>query len=185
MDPVIKLSFHEWMVINELEKSFKKNDGYTVSIPSSRQQKGFDVILYNKISRKSVTVQIKSSRTYTPTSREFSNYTWFNSFPIEKGLSDYYILFGLYVKTPKGKVKRTKVKNQNWFDFVLLLFTEDEMWEFLSKLTLRNSDRKDTKFSFGFDNTKEIFLTRGSKETVDYSKYLLSKRFQEIVRVMK
>ena len=190
MEPVLNLHFSEWTVINELEQLFSKTEGYTVSIPSSRQQKGFDIILYNNFSKKSLTIQVKGSRTYSPKPPKrlktvrFKNYTWFNAFNAIKGNSDYYILFGLYVKAPSKDSKSTRMNNRNWFDFVLLLFTEDEMIKFLSELTLKNSEDKDSKFGFGFDDTKQIFLTRGAKEKIDYTDKLFKKRFTDLKKLL-
>ena len=186
MEPVFNLPFAEWTVINELEKHFSKTEGYTVLIPSSRQQKGFDIILYNNFSKKSLTIQVKGSRTYTPkppkrkTIIRYKNYTWFNSFNAAKGLSDYYILLGLYIKVPNKESVTTNINNQNWFDFVLLLFTEDEMMTFLNSLTLKKSEKADSKFGFGFDDSEKIHLTRGAKDKIDYTDKLFKKRLLEL-----
>jgi hypothetical protein len=186
MDPILTIPFSEITVINELEKLFKKREGYSIAIPSSRQQKGFDIILYNSFTKKNLTIQIKGSRTYAPPppkrlkTERFKNYTWFNSFKPEKGQSDYYILFGLYIKTIIKNIESTRMNNTDWFGYVLLLFTEDEMISFLDKLTLKTRDDKDRMFGFGFNDSKTIYLTRGSKEKEDYSEKLLENQFQKI-----
>lgn len=186
MEPILTIPFSEITVINELERLFKKKEGYSITIPSSRQQKGFDIILYNTFTKKSLTIQIKGSRTYAPpppkrvSTVRFKNYTWFNSFKPEKGQSDYYILFGLYAKTIIKNSESTRMNNTNWFGYVLLLFSEDEMFSFLDNLTLKTREGKDRMFGFGFDDSKTIYLTRGSKEKEDYSNKLLENRLEKI-----
>lgn len=190
MEPILTLPFYEITVINELERLFSKKEGYAITIPSSRQQKGFDIILYNAFTRMSKTIQIKGSRTYTPTppKREttirYKNYTWFNSFKAEEGLSDYYILFGLYLNSSIQDPESTRLNYSNWFDYVLLLFTEKEMQLFINSLTLKTSEKKDRMFGFGFDDTKNIYLTRGLKVKSDFSDKLLKKRAQEIKSIL-
>jgi hypothetical protein len=182
MDPVITLPFSESLVINELEKKLNKRDGYSILIPSTRQQKGFDLLLYNSKTKKSLTIQVKGSRTYNPTPPKdtkiikYKNYTWFSKFKIEKGLADFYVLFGLFITNPTRNEKSRSVKRNDWYDHILLLFTESEMINFLGSLKLKTQDKEDTKFSFGFSDKKQIVLTRGSREHIDYSEKLFHKR---------
>ena len=186
MDPILTLPFSENMVINELEKKFNKRDGYSILIPSTRQQKGFDLLMYNNKTKKCLTIQVKGSRTYNPkppkneTIIRYKNYTWFSKFKIEKGLADFYILFGLFITNPTRKEKSRSVRKNDWYDHVLMIFSEAEMIKFLSGLRLKTSDKADSKFSFGFNDKKKIVLTRGTKEHVDYSEKLFSKRIIEL-----
>jgi len=184
MDPVITLPFSENLVINELEKKFNKRDGYSILIPSTRQQKGFDLLLYNSKSKKSLTIQVKGSRTYNPAppknnkAIKYKNYTWFSKFKIEKGLADFYVLFGLFITNPTSQEKSRSVKRNDWYDHILMIFTEGEMIEFLGNLKLKTQDKADTKFSFGFSDKKRIVLTRGTRAHIDYSDKLFHKRIQ-------
>jgi hypothetical protein len=191
MDPIISIPFSEAAIVQEFEKHFKKKDGFSILIPSSRQQKGFDLVIMNYKKRKSVLIQVKGSRTYIPkppkrkSTKRYKNYTWFNAFKVEKGLSDYYVLFGIYVNISDGDAESTKIKNKNWYDYVILLFTEKEMDKIINSLTQKTTDKPDTSFSFGFDNIKNIMLTRGAKVPSDYTKYLLSKRIDIIKKKLK
>jgi hypothetical protein len=191
MDPIISIPFSEAAIVQEFEKYFKKKDGYSILIPSSRQQKGFDLVILNSKKRKSVLIQVKGSRTYIPkppkrkSTKRYKNYTWFNVFKVVKGLTDYYVLFGIYVNISDGDADSTKIKNKNWYDYVILLFSENEMDKFINSLTQKTSDKPDTSFSFGFDSIKKIMLTRGAKVHADYSKYLFLNRINIIKKKLK
>ena len=64
MEPIFTISYSEYSVISELSHYLKKNDGYSLYIPASRQEKGVDFILRNSRSRKCVSFQVKGSRSY-------------------------------------------------------------------------------------------------------------------------
>lgn len=191
MDPIISLPFSESAVLQELEKYLSKKRGYSLLIPSSRQQKGFDLVILNCNNKKSLLIQVKGSRTYIPkppkreSTKRFINYTWFNTFKVKPGSSDFYVLFGLYVNVADGDMISTRIKNKNWYDFVTLLFNESEMIAFIDNLKQKRSNNPDTMFGFGFDNLKEIILTRGAKSQVDYSSYLLKNRIGIIENALK
>jgi hypothetical protein len=167
MEPVFTLPYPEYYVARELSKFFKKEEGYSILIPLSRQQKGFDLVILNQRTKKQLTVQVKSSRTYPgeaskrKTKRERrKHYTWFNKFEIDLGDSDYYILFGLYNKESK-KIRLDHSRDvKKWYSAILLAFDENEMMDLLKSFD-------DTKFSFGFDTEDEILLTRGKKNSED------------------
>jgi len=188
MDPIITLPFSENMVINQLEKKFNKRDGYTIMIPSTRQQKGFDLLMYNSKTKKCLTIQVKGSRTYNPKPPKneaiirFKNYTWFSKFKIEKGQADFYILFGLFITNPTRTEKSRSVKKNDWYDHILMLFSENEMINFLNSLKLKTKDEADSKFSFGFNDKKRVILTRGTREHVDHSDKIFEKRISELKR---
>lgn len=65
MEPVFTLPYSEHQAIEQITKKLKKSDGYSVYIPTSRQQKGVDFIVHNSKSNKFARVQVKSSRSYT------------------------------------------------------------------------------------------------------------------------
>ena len=97
--------YSEYETILQVQKYFKKSGGLSVFIPVSRQQKGIDFVIVNTKNRKTLTVQVKGSRSYTRTEipkrskKELFKYNfWFNNFLHRyfKGQADVYILFGLY-----------------------------------------------------------------------------------------
>ncbi len=115
-----------------------------------------------------MTIQIKGSRTYNPTlptrkskKEKFKNYTWFNKFNIQKGLADYYILFGLFITNPTNEIDAKRIKQTDWYDHILLVFSETEMINFLNGLKQKREDKPDSSFSFGFNDKKRVIQTRG------------------------
>lgn len=189
MEPVFTLPYPEYAIIDEIKKYFK--EGYSVLIPSSRQQKGYDLAIYNQKSKKCITIQVKSSRTYPgsapkrKTKRERFKYsTWFNGFEPRRGYADYYILFGLYTKELKNKKLDKSRKIRKWYSNILLLFDEKEMIDFLKKLRTRKRKRE-SKFGFGFNFPEKVYLTRGDVEDRDMSKFLFGQRINKIIRKLR
>lgn len=174
MEPIFTLPYSEYEVANELSKHFKKIKGYSILLPLSRQQKGFDLVLYNSKTKKSLRIQIKSSRTYPgnepkrKTKKEkFKYYTWFNKFYVKKGISDYYVLFDLYSKDIKKGIKLDHSRERKkWYSFIILALKEKEIIDLFRGI-------KDSKFGFGFNSSDRIILTRGMKKQINLTKYLL------------
>jgi hypothetical protein len=100
------LPYPEYDIANLLQETFQKKNGFSVSIPLSRQQKGFDLLLVNEKNKKVITIQVKSSRTYLSTkdTYEFEFYSWFNVFDIKDNVSDFYFLYMPY-QIPNTKSK--------------------------------------------------------------------------------
>ncbi|MEK6873048.1 MAG: hypothetical protein AABW90_03480 [Nanoarchaeota archaeon] len=187
MEPIFTLPYPEHVIAEELNKYFPKKEGYSILIPLSRQQKGFDIILYNIKTKKVITIQVKSSRTYegNPNKKrskypERKFYTWFNTFKIEKGSADCYILFGVYKKYPYMKKLDKSRKISKWYSHIFLIFNEEEMSKFLSEIKTKKGNKQDSKFSFGFDNEKEVFLTRGASNQPNISQFLFKNKLKEI-----
>ncbi|MCX8016243.1 MAG: hypothetical protein N2692_03045 [Patescibacteria group bacterium] len=91
LDNIFTLPFSEYQIAAKLQDIFKKKV-YSIAIPMSRQQKGFDLILYNMNSKKSLTFQVKSSKWYTGripkrkvNTPYVENWFWLNVFKLEKG----------------------------------------------------------------------------------------------------
>ena len=149
-------------------------------IPLSRQEKGIDLAILKKLggAHRTVTIQIKASRAYSrpppvrETTKRFQHYTWFRRFDVPEE-ADFILLFGMYAPD----TGRTKSVTAKWYQDCTLLFTRDELKEFmLSCLTV--GGRPDQMFGFGFDDPTKIFLTRGDQNRglKDYSSYLLDAR---------
>jgi len=89
------IEYPEYHIAKLLQKEFPKKNNYSVSIPLSRQQKYYDLLLYNTNNRKCLTIQVKSSRTYikekSPKHR-FNYYAWLNNFKKTNPFTDYYFL---------------------------------------------------------------------------------------------
>ncbi len=69
MNPIFTLQYSEFELANQLQDSFPQSEGFSIFVPTSRQEKGIDLILVQKLPRgksKVITFQIKSSRTWSP-----------------------------------------------------------------------------------------------------------------------
>ena len=74
----------------------------------------------------------------------------------------------------QGRTKRVTAK---WYRDCTLLFTRDEMRQFMTSCRTVGG-KPDQMFGFGFDDPTAVFLTRGDpkRSLKDYSKYLLDSR---------
>ena len=180
MDPVFTLQWPEFVLAHRLQQLLPKKEGYSVLVPLSRQEKGVDLAILKKLSgeHRTVTIQIKASRTYFPTrpkresTRRFQFYTWFGRFEVPED-ADFILLFGMYAPD-SGRTKNVTAK---WYRDCTLLFTRDEMQEFMvSCLTV--GGQPDKMFGFGFDDPASVFLTRGDQKRSmkDFSDHLLDSR---------
>ena len=186
MDPVFTLPYSEFRTANRLAEFFKKQDGFSVLLPSSRTEKGFDLALLkqNGVKRNVITIQVKASRTYggKPPKREstqrFAHYTWFQTFSVPSE-TDWIFLVGMY---PNSEDK-TRKSSAAWWQEIILCFSREEMTDFLSKVKTKKGT-PDKFFGFGFDEPTEIFQTRGdqNRKKKDYSAFLLEKRTGKILQ---
>jgi len=183
MDPVFTLQWPEYIVAERLRKHFSPKDGYSILIPMSRQEKGFDLaIVYRNTRTKKpsvVTIQVKASRAYlsSPPKRKktikYKYSTWFNCFEVSDR-ADFFILIGMY----PPDLSRTRKVSAKWYQDCSLLFTNKEMKHFMTNCkTVRG--KPDRMFGFRFDDMKTIVLTRGdmTRSRKDYTDFLLAKRF--------
>ncbi|MDO8563672.1 MAG: hypothetical protein Q7R87_01550 [Nanoarchaeota archaeon] len=182
MEPIFTLPYPEYAIAEYLSKQFKQKDGYSILIPTSRQQKGFDLVILNLKSGKSIKIQVKASRTWTgefskrkSKYRNFNHYTRFKVFDIDEGMSDYYLLHGLYpIISSEGVAK-------NSYSEIILALDESEMIKFLSDIK-QKSGKSDSYFGFGFDNDQEVYLTRGfiGETPPPLSQHLLKNKMGEM-----
>ena len=181
MDPVFIFYWPEFLLANRLQKLLPKSQEYSVLIPVSRQEKGFDLAIIKKYPRRPsrvATIQIKSSRAYAQvapkrkSTQRFRFHTWFNRFKVPRE-ADFFLLFGLYAPD-SGKTKRV---GRHWYRDCTLLFTQQEMRDFMTICRTR-AGKPDRMFGFGFDDENGVFQTRGDKDRglKDYTGFSLSRR---------
>lgn len=181
MDPVFTLQWPEFLLANRVQKLLPKSQGYSVLIPVSRQEKGFDLAVIRKRQNgtsRVATIQIKASRVYlqrqpnrTSTTR-FRFHTWFNRFDVPKE-ADFFLLCGLYAPD----AGRTKAIGTQWYRDSTLMFSRQEMKKFMASCLTRGG-KQDRMFGFGFDDERKVVQTRGDKDRQfkDFTQFLLSKR---------
>lgn len=185
MEPIFTLPYSEYEVANVLNEKLK-GKGFSIFVPTSRQEKGIDLILYHSPNQKIKTIQVKSSRTYinhteskTKNIPSKSKYClWFKRFEPQKN-SNLFLLVGIYPNIPNN-VDSVNAYSVKWTP-IILVFEYEEMKKLLENIKLKRSDKADKMFAFGFDSGNKIFLTRGSVEPLDKSDHLLDNRIERIV----
>ncbi|MCW6170838.1 MAG: hypothetical protein LVQ96_06670 [Thermoplasmatales archaeon] len=152
MKPFFTLEYSEFEFADTLSKSFDK-DKYSVVIPTSRQQKYFDVALLNIETRKSVTFQIKSSRSYDTSPSDQKKYKvefhgWFSKpVKIDQHL-DFLVLTVYFPFIPKGeKGENSRIS----IDTKIFLFRREEVEQY-------NMNKK--QFYIGKHKESEYYVCR-------------------------
>jgi len=184
MDPVFTIQWPEFVVIERLKLAFPKSEGYSVLIPASRQEKGFDLAVLKKGegATRVATIQVKASRSYPSqkpkreTTKRYRFGTWFNRFNVPRE-ADFFILLGMYAPD----LGRTAPVTKLWYQSIMLLFTNDEMKAFIDSCRTVSGE-PDRSFSFDFDDETRILLTRGDQQRSgrDYSGNLIEHRLDDI-----
>ena len=189
MDPVFTIQWPEFLLADRLSKLLPKSRGYSVMVPTSRQEKAVDLAVVRKQpngASRVATFQVKASRTYSPappkrtTTQRFRFYTWFNRFAVPDE-ADFFLLFGMYAPDPA----RTKPVGPSWYRDCTLLFTLKEMRDFMSTcLTVGGTE--DKMFGFGFDNEKKVVQTRGDRfrQGRDFTSHLLDNRLALVEKAL-
>lgn len=171
------IPFPEYDIAEILQKKFSKKDNFSIAIPLSRQQKFYDLLLINGAIKKSITIQVKSSRTYLGLPKnEHQYYSWLNYFDIKDNYSDFYFIYMTYPELDKNFTPRAK------WERMILVFNQKEMVELLSNVKTK-SGKQERFFSFGLNVIdKKIYGVRGfgHLKKKDFSKNLLENKIIEI-----
>ena len=192
MDALFTIPYGEYAVADRLTKLINDKK-VSIFIPASRQEKGIDMLIYayengkNKIS----TVQVKQSRTYYENKvitvegvkMPVTGYLWFNRFEVPEN-ADWIILTGTRVIHPQTWEK-SGIKDVSW-DPIMLVFTGDEMRDFMKNVKQRKDPTKDDKmFGFWYDDNGEIYQERGCAVNRKMSQYLIENRIVDITASIK
>lgn len=191
MESIFTLPYPEYIVATLLQKHLKKKEGYSVQIPLSRQQKGIDLLVYNQKTKKAVSIQVKSSRSWQrkPAKREnvqkFQHGSWFHKFDCKKGIADFYAFFILH---PVGKLwgkRLDKAKaSKKWWGYKVIIFNYKEMRNLLRRIRTKKG-KPESFFGFGFnDRSKDIYATRGFEEPIRYTSHLFEHKVMEIRKAL-
>lgn len=184
MEPVFTMQYGEYAVAEILSKKIK---GASVFIPVSAQEKGIDMLLYKYTpnGNKTLTVQVKMSRSYSDMSG-FNHYLWFNRF-IPQTNANLFVFVGIFPTYQLGyNSKSTDLKKGKQWDEIFIVFTYDEMVEFIENVRLKkNPDKYDGKFGFGFNDKNNIYITRGRPTIEEISDKLLQNRIELIKSMLE
>lgn len=187
MDGVFTLPYSEFEVINNFQNIFKRNDGYSIFVPVSRQEKAIDFLMINSKTKTTSRFQVKSSRTYIDEVKTKKNGTqvfpryryhlWLNNFigKYSEGLADFYIIFGLY---PVYDTRKSIMSD--FWKSVTLCFSDEEMGELLKQIKTKKEQKQDYFFGFSFNETNKIFGTRGFLSEIDFTDHLLENKIESI-----
>lgn len=154
------IEYSEYHIAGLIQEHFPKQSNFSVSIPLTRQQKYYDLLIYSAETKKSLTIQVKSSRTYIHNIKEkkegkYDYYAWLNNFKISE-YSDYYFIFISY---PIFDRKTFRPKTN--YGIKILVFDKVEMEDLLSNVKTKKGTQ-DRFFGFGFNMEEEkVFGTRG------------------------
>jgi len=160
------IDYGEYIVSEEILKALNRNNNkqYSIFAPLSKQEKGVDLILFNRTNRKTVTIQVKSSRSYVDGKDIKFNFLWLNNFNIsEEAYADYYIIVGNYLNVESERLLLDKGLSVNVIDYIpiILVYSYDEMVEELKKIRLKTKDKPDRFFGFKFREENDIEIARG------------------------
>lgn len=187
MDPVFVLQWPEFVVAQRLQDLLPRNDGYSVLVPLSRQEKGVDLAVLHRLAdgnSRTITIQVKASRTYLsgPAKRQdtvrYQFTTWFNRFePSDR--ADFFVLFGLFAPS----LGQTTTVSATWYKDCSLLFSREEMKRFIAECKTVGG-QPDRMFGFSFNDTSKVILTRGDMDRSgkDYSDHVLERRIAELMK---
>ena len=181
--PIFTLPFPEYDIANILQKSFPKKKDFSVSIPLSRQQKFYDLLLINGKNKKVLTIQVKSSRTFHHENKKtkkmnfFDKYEydgWFLYFDIKNNYSDYYFFYMPYPIHDKNFRPRARWGRK------ILIFNREEMIKILDKVKTKSGERGHSFwFLFNsFDN--KIGFSGGSVRSSVLYKHVLENKIKEM-----
>ena len=171
------IPFPEYDIADIIQKEFPKKENFSVAIPISRQQKFYDLLLVKGESKRSVTIQVKSSRTYLANDKaEHQFFSWLNHFDIKDNYSDFYFIYMTFPLFDKNFKPRAK------WDRKILVFNQKEMVKILDNVKTKGG-KPERFFSFGFDaDGKAIAGQRGFSHLPkkNFAKNLLENKLEDI-----
>ena len=177
------IPFPEYDIADILQKKFPKQENFSLAIPLSRQQKYYDLLLVKGENRKTVTIQVKSSRTYPSRSPkdEYQFYSWLNYFDIKSNYSDFYFVYMTYPLLDKNFKPKAKWERK------ILVFNQKEMMKILDNVKTK-SGKPEKFFSFCFNaDGDDISGHRGFHHLrkQNFTKNLLENKLEEIRKKFK
>lgn len=138
------IPFPEYDIADIMQKKFPKKENFSVSIPLSRQQKFYDLLLVNGKNKKVLTIQVKSSRTFLNDNKKIRNKNifnkyeyngWLHYFDIKDNYSDYYFFYMPYPIHDKNFRPRAR------WDRKILVFNRKEMLHLLDNVKTKLGKR--------------------------------------------
>jgi hypothetical protein len=143
VNPVFTLPYTEFEAISQLARVLKKQDGFAIFIPVSRQQQGVDLLLLNYRTRRSLRVQVKSSRAYVKKTQAHLRF-WYNNFVTKyrRGTADIYVFTALF---PAYSVGHHVRERRRFWRTAVLVFTDAEIRD----CWLESAPKRGSAIAFG------------------------------------
>jgi hypothetical protein len=191
MESVFTLPYSELKTVEILQQKLPKKE-FSILLPISRQQKGFDCVVYGLQSKTCKTFQIKGSRTYERTEylkrskkRQFRYTLWFSNYfaDYKPGLADVWILFGTYSIFQSGKNRITS-RSQLVEKPIVLALLDSEMQKLSGEVRITKKGKRDQHLYIVFDNEKEVWATQAFRSDKNFTEYLLEKRVDELRKIL-
>jgi len=172
VDNVFSLTYPEYVAAEALAEALPKRD-YSVCIPLSRQQRGFDLLVYNLRNGNAASVQVKSSKSYDVSRHgDYDLLLWFKRFK-PRG-ADFYALVGVY--PDHAVLKHSLSGKKTVWSHVILLLPRDEASPLLRKIASR-----DKFFYVRFDlDFRRVDLTRPFES--NWKHFLLDRNVESLRR---
>ena len=205
MEPLFSIEYSEYCVEDTLSKLLytRKQFNVTVFVPTSRQEKGIDLMLYRHEDATchnfTATIQVKSSRVYSLSEEEIQKSNncsfalWYPKFS-PSPRADFFVLTAQYPHFPKtpyltqGK-RGSSSASVHWKN-LFLLFTHAEMVEFLNHAKTKK-DMPESYFGILFNSPTEIYTGRGFYNSSyelsfhDLSKYSLTSKNKLAIKKLR
>jgi hypothetical protein len=168
MEPLFRLSYSEHEVAGRLQSLLRDpKDVFSVTVPVSRTNKGWDLLIHSSSTGRAARIQIKASRCYLEPRRQergYSHVFWFKNFRAKLRFADFFVLFGVHASLdrltrrghgyPKHWVQKTMILSRSEVD--AFLPTEAEKFFYVG---------------FDEDQSEDLIILSGRKErlaTVSY-----------------
>ena len=183
MNPIFTLQYGEFFTADYL-KNRSKN--YSVFIPTSSNEKGVDLLLYNDNTKSLITIQVKSARPFFG-EREYDEDNSKNKivsschyrFPVyyNRTQADWHV-FVCYAFNERFIA--SKKKKDRW-DSVMFLFSKKEIDDCFCELKDSKGNRE-KYFEISIDDNENAYITRGygKKTAKPINSHLIDKKYKEI-----
>lgn len=174
IESAFRLSYSEHEVAGRLQDLLPK-DVFSVTLPVSRQNKGWDLLVHSSKSGRAARIQVKSSRCFVEPNREkrgFSHVFWFNNFRSKLLGADFFVLFG--VSPTLDRRIRTSARYSKHWEHKTLMFSRDELNRFLPPAA-----QKFFYIAFDEDHPDKMLCLNGRKQELasfSYDALRLTKR---------
>ncbi len=176
MESAFRLSYSEHEVAGRLQDLLRRpKDVFSVTLPLSRQNKGWDLLVHSSISGRAARVQVKASRCYLEPKRAkrgFSHLFFFNNFRPRLLGADFFVLFGVS-PTLDSRIHTSARYSKHW-EHKTPVLTQREVDAFLPPDTQKF-------FYIGFDEDRpdEMLCLNGRKQELarfSYDEIRLTRR---------